>query len=867
MPDDVEGEEDDSPISTKKSWSERISESQPDRCARVRRCCRCLCKCFCRCLCRCCHGGEGSNGRSLRREKFFYALDKALARRSRFFALMTLMGAIQVLACALLYFLTAVAEQRDFLDAASWDFELFSESLWIAWTFMADPGTQSDVELPWLRIVGSVISVSGIIFWSCVLAITVDLVRDKMEGLRQGKSRIIEQDHVLILGWTEKTVHIIEELCSANESEGGGVVAVLAPVSKETMELQLEYQLPTKHRKGTRVVFRSGSPLVVADLDRVSIHLAKAIIILATPGSADQADADTLRTMLSIRSSKNSWMSYVVAEVRDIDNEPLVKLVGGPMVETMVSHDFIGRLMLMSVRQPGLAKVYEGLLGFDGDEFYMSEWPELEGLDFGDLAEKFPEAIPIGVKTAEGRLILRPPVGYPIAKGDQIIVIAEDNDTYEPEEANVVEMGEAPAKSDPDSSIEHILFCGWRRDIRDILAQLDSMVLPGSEVHMMTHCIPLSLRSERLLDDGLDVNSLANLKIVHHFGNTSVRRKLSKLPITEYACCMIFADEAFEADTLTADSHSMATLLLIRDLQYRNRKREINQMGVPVSEASDPGIVKQAQSGMSKLTQGRQRCPIICEILDPHTQTIIATNAQLGLTSDFCQSNKLTAQVLAMVAEERTVNDLINELLGNHGCEIAVVPSSRYAHPDELTSFMVLQKRASRQFQELIIGYQQKDSVEKTVLNPYNKWKPCRWESHDLAILRGKEQERARRLSHKAKAEVNKPALASMLGGDDAVASLGGRSRRRPTKTDLHSPKSPAKSGADGQIRILENALQSPNLTEDQRQRLFELLDELLQLLSQTQASPANGHGHPVTNGSHMPAEQDCAGLTRHAEL
>ena len=34
--------------------------------------------------------------------------------------------------------------------------------------------------------------------------------------------------------------------------------------------------------------------------------------------------------------------------------------------------------MLMSVRQPGLAKVYEALLGFEGGEFYMNEWEELE---------------------------------------------------------------------------------------------------------------------------------------------------------------------------------------------------------------------------------------------------------------------------------------------------------------------------------------------------------------------------------------------------------------------------------------------------------------------------------------------------------
>lgn len=55
-----------------------------------------------------------------------------------------------------------------------------------------------------------------------------------------------------------------------------------------------------------------------------------------------------------------------MVEVCDIDNEPLVRMVGGAAVETVVSHDIIGRLMIQCARQPGLATVWEQLMGFDG---------------------------------------------------------------------------------------------------------------------------------------------------------------------------------------------------------------------------------------------------------------------------------------------------------------------------------------------------------------------------------------------------------------------------------------------------------------------------------------------------------------------
>merc|ERR1719393_748548 len=99
---------------------------------------------------------------------------------------------------------------------------------------------------------------------------------------------------------------------------------------------------------------------------------------------------------------------YMVAEILDIDNENLSLLVGRGCVETFVSHDVLGRLMLMSVRQMGLADMYDSMLGFDGMEFYMKEWPTLVGEDFGCIMERFPEAVPIGIRSRKGEVFLNP---------------------------------------------------------------------------------------------------------------------------------------------------------------------------------------------------------------------------------------------------------------------------------------------------------------------------------------------------------------------------------------------------------------------------------------------------------------------------
>lgn len=115
-------------------------------------------------------------------------------------------------------------------------------------------------------------------------------------------------------------------------------------------------------------------------MHKVSVSKARAIVVLAEEGNADQvsfsdqpmlflkalpyiiapflqSDARALRTVLSLTGVKEGLSGHIVVELSDLDNEVLVKLVGGDLVETVVAHDVIGRLMIQCARQPGLAQV------------------------------------------------------------------------------------------------------------------------------------------------------------------------------------------------------------------------------------------------------------------------------------------------------------------------------------------------------------------------------------------------------------------------------------------------------------------------------------------------------------------------------
>ena len=81
-----------------------------------------------------------------------------------------------------------------------------------------------------------------------------------------------------------------------------------------------------------------------------------------------------------------------------------------------------------------LCQIWEDILGFENAEFYIKRWPQLDGRNFEEVLVSFPDAIPCGIKVAAdgGKIILNPDDKYVLKEGDEVIVIAEDDDTYSP---------------------------------------------------------------------------------------------------------------------------------------------------------------------------------------------------------------------------------------------------------------------------------------------------------------------------------------------------------------------------------------------------------------------------------------------------
>jgi hypothetical protein len=565
----------------------------------------------------------------------------------------------------------------------------YLESLWVAWTFVADPGAHSDQRGTVLRTIAFFLTVGGMLVFALMIGIIADGVSSVLDGLKQGKSVVIENGHTLILGWSDKTLPLIREIALANESERGGVIVVLADRPKAEMELELSKDLAEEEARGTFVVVRQGSPTSQMDLRKVSAGGARSIVVLADSSlDPDESDAHALRVIMSLTGIRKPSTGHVVVELCDVDNRDLILLVDPHNVEVIVAHDLIGRAMIQCARQPGLAQILDEILGFEGDEFYVKVFPELAGLTFGEVLFRFPDAIPLGVKPRdrsdahrqilgsqwrleslrrrgfngeivtvdEGsfslqggssmapvvdhfadkieeeasppvsrEVVLNPPNDYVIRPGDGILVLAEDDDTFAPVVWGAEEVGVGVAgadgeerKQDPArvalqemepahrpvvmNQPEKFLFCGWRRDMvgggggrplahappacgrqDDMILELDELVGAGSELTIMC-TVPVHERARRMEEGGLNVAKLRNIALNHVVGNPILRRDLDKLRLQAFSSVLILADEALESNMSSADSRSLASLFLIRDLIAK--KNKAMQVSVPVHACS-----------------------------------------------------------------------------------------------------------------------------------------------------------------------------------------------------------------------------------------------------------------------------------------
>ena len=527
----------------------------------------------------------------------------------------------------------------------------FAEAMWGSLMRTLDSGTMGGDVGVGFRVAMLIVTIGGVIVVASLIGAISSAFDTKVESLRKGRSRVLERDHTLILGWSAKVFPIVSEICIANESRGRAVIVVLADQDKVEMEEEIRALVPKTGK--TRVIVRSGDPMNLTDLELANPHQARSIVILAPEESTDP-DSVVIKTALALTNNpcRKTEKYHIVGEIQDPGNLEAATLVGREEAHWVLASDLISRVTVQTSRQSGLSVVYTELLDFDGDEIYFTEQPALVGRTYFDAQLAFAESSVMGLVTG-GAVHINPAAEMVYEAGDQLIVIAEDDSTIVLTTPGVPDDAAIGSSSPLAAQPERTLVLGYNAGLHPMLAELSNYVAVGSSVTVVAEIDPPEFAT------------FGNMSVEFRRGDSTSRAVLEGIPVVGFTHIIVLAYKDM-LDPQRSDAKTLITLLHLRDMADRS--------GVDLS--------------------------VVSEMLDDRNREL----AEVTRADDFIVSDKLISLMLSQVSENQQLTQVFSTLFSSDGSEIYLRPAELYIKAGQSVDFYTVLEAARRRG-ETAIGY------------------------------------------------------------------------------------------------------------------------------------------------------------------
>ena len=521
-----------------------------------------------------------------------------------------------------------------------------------------DPGTIAEDEGKWPFLMAMLlVTFGGLLVVSSLIGVIATGLNKRIEEMRKGRSMVLEEDHTLILGWSDTIFTVLAELDIANASLRKPSAVVLADRDKVEMDdLIREKARPQR----TRVVTRSGSPLDRGHLGLVRPERARAIVILS-PQNESEPDAQVIKTVLALtKVNHDGNLCHVVAEIQEPRNLAAANLVGDGNVVLIDKQETVARLVVQSARQSGAFMAVTELLDFKGDEIYIHEDPHLVGKSFGEALGAYEECAVIGLIRADGRLELVLDSDSRLESGDRIVAIAADDHQLRSAvpSRGVVEAEAIVQATGVQRGPRQVLILDWNCGVGSVIREFDKFLPPGSELLLVSdepaagECV----NRER--------SNVENTNLEFRSGNPSNRETLEVIPLERFDHVIVVTNEAL--DPQCADARTLVTLLHLRDIADRRN---------------------------AELT-------IVSEMIDERNRQL----AEVTRVDDVIVSDKVISLMLTQISENRDLAKVFDELFTAGGSELYLREATDYVIAGREVEFATFVEAARRRG-ECAVGF------------------------------------------------------------------------------------------------------------------------------------------------------------------
>lgn len=560
-------------------------------------------------------------------------------------------------------------------------------SIWVSLMHAIDAGTLAGDSTGNIAtvVVFSIVTLCGIFVTSILIGIITTGFEEKLNALRKGSSRVIENNHTVILGFDDNIYTVISELIVANENQKDGCIVIIANEDKELMEERIAEQIDDF--KTTRVICRSGDVTELNVLEKGSLETCRSVIV------NENNDFMSIKVILAVVSYFKSRGAFerdvhIVATISDKMNYEAARIAGEGKVEIIFSRDAIARIIAHTCRQPGLSNVLIELFDYDGDELYFENFPELTGRKFGEVLMLFEKAIVFGLDR-NGTAMLNPAKDIILEKNDRVIYLVADDGVEKPHKSlpQIDKEAEVNFDEKTEEAPENILVLGTNSMLTSILEELDHYVANGSRLIIADNSVPAEYE--------VLGSKMKNLKIETAECDINSRVNLDELTGRGVDHVLLLSNLECEAEI--SDAMTLLKLIHLRDISQK--------LSTPFSITSE----------MQNVTNQKL--------------------AKVAKVNDLVVGTNIINLILTQISENRELSDVFTDLLDEDGSEIYMKRASLYIKPERPVDFYTVTDIAARR-NEIVVGYKTyTDNTFQVILNPAKSEKITFTEKDYLILL------------------------------------------------------------------------------------------------------------------------------------
>ena len=565
------------------------------------------------------------------------------------------------------------------------------------------------------RVISTALTVLGyVLFMGSLVAIMTQWLNQKIRNFESGLTPIVRRNHILILGWTNRTPAIVEELMYSEErvrrflellgARGLHVVILSEDVNLErTMELRSALGSLWDARK---ITFRSGIPLRMEHLERVDFRNASVIILPGADfayGSADESDTLIVKTVLSISNQQDARGSQplplLVTELFDSSKIFMAQKAYQGILEILATDVFITRCMAQNIRHPGLSHLFHEILSHrQGNSIYIRTFESFMDSRFWELAGACPNAILLGiVRPHRERFLpmLNPPEDLILESGDRLVFLSQTyRDCEIPKDFSSTQSPPRLQPSSPQRSQiqidrkRRILILGWNHKVAPLIGELDAYLLEHFEISTLSRK-PAIERETELAQQGIDQDRVT---VNHYEGDLTSLADMEAAHPSSYDNVVMFGNDWLETQE-KSDARTITGHLVLKNILEGHVQEP--RILVDLMDANNIGLFE-----------------------DENTEVLVTP--------------VMASHVLAQVALRRELNAVYAELFGAGGAEICFRPVADYNIADQKIRFGALKALAADRG-EITLGIRLKNSSIE--LNPAEEKTYILQEQDDLIVL------------------------------------------------------------------------------------------------------------------------------------